>query len=124
MGVHVNLRHPLSVAGTLVMALPAKFPFIRLGRYYRPRRGFMLFRGRVAHGAGNSRVIRCHLGPFNLRMAGRAGTRCLGWCGVMGIMTGNTGLPGIMRDRVNLRKAGRPGRVVVMAVTAVISFPG
>ena len=106
MGGHVNGRHALA-GRTLVMALSAEFPLIRLRRYHRSGRDLVLFRRRVTNGTCNKRMIRCGLDPFNLRMTGYAGTRRLGWFGVMRIMASDARLPRVMRIRVDLGEAGR-----------------
>ena len=82
----------------------------------------MLFRRRVANGAGNLRMIRCGLGPFNLRMTGPAGAGRRGRFRVMRVMTGDTRFPPVMRIRVDLWETSRPGGVVTVAVGTVVAL--
>ena len=68
----------------------------------------MLFRRLMTYRAGNKGVIGSNLGPFDLRMAGGAGTGYLGRCGVVRAMAGNAGPLWIMGVRVYLREAAWP----------------
>src|SRR5450759_2358416 len=121
MGGHINGRHALA-GRTLIMALSAEFPLIRLRRYHRSGRDLVLFRRRVANGTGNQRMIRCGFDPFNLRMTGGAGAGCRGRFRVMRVMAGYTRFPPVMRIRVDLRETGRPGGVVIVAVGTVVAL--
>ena len=106
--VHINFRQTLDAAGSLVMTFSAKFPFVRLRRNYRPGRCFMLFRRGVANGAGHQGMVGRRLGPFNLRMAGSAGTGGPGRGGVVRVMARCAWLPRVVRVRIDLREACRP----------------
>src|SRR5450759_259969 len=121
MGGHINGRHALA-GRTLVMALSAEFPLIRLRRYHRSGSGLVFFRHRMANGTGNQRMIRSGLGPFNLRMTGGAGAGRRGRFRVMRVMAGNARFPRVMRIRVDLRETGRPGGVVFVAVGTVVAL--
>jgi hypothetical protein len=121
MGGHINGRHALA-GRTLIMALSAEFPLIRLCRYHRSGRDLVLFRRCVANGTGNQRMIRCGLDPFNLRMTGGAGAGRRGRFRVMRVMAGYTRFPPVMRIRVDLRETGRPGGVVIVAVGTVVAL--
>ena len=88
------------------MALSAKFPFIRFRRRYGSRRSLVLYRDLVANGALQCGMVRGHLGPFNLRMTGCAVTGSLRRFRVMRIVTGDTGLPRVVRVRIDLWEAG------------------
>ncbi len=89
------------------MAFAAKFPLLRFRRPYRVGRRLMRFRCRMAYRAGNRGMIGFHFRPFDLGMAGGAGARNLGRFGIMGVMTIDAGLPGIVGAGIYLGKSRR-----------------
>ena len=68
----------------------------------------MLFRCRVAYGAGHQGMVRSRLGSFNLGVARATGTGGLGRYRIVRIMARDAGFPRIVRIRVDLREARRP----------------
>src|SRR3990172_11180623 len=90
-GVHIDGRDTFTL-GTFSMTLPAEFPFVRLRRRHNPGSKLVFCRCGMANGALKERMSGRHLGPFNLRMAGGAGTGGLGRCRIVWIVTGDTGL--------------------------------
>src|SRR3989339_103140 len=107
MNGHIHCRHPLT-GRNFIMALSTEFPCIRFCRRYGSRRGPMLYRDLMANGAFQRGMIGGHLGPLNLRMTGCAVTGRLRRVRVMRIVTGDTGLPRVVRIRIDLWEARWP----------------
>ena len=108
---------------SLGMTFCAKFPRFGFRRCDASRAYFVLRRNRVTRRAADQSMGRSALDICDLRMTGGALSRSLRWHGVMGIVTGDTGLQWIMNDRIDLRKSRRPGLIVSVAEHAELSSP-
>jgi len=119
----VDLRDPLPVQVGLSVAGAAEGSVLGLGRPGRPRSRLVHLWGSVTCGTGKRGVMGHRLLPCDMAMTGAALLRNDRRFRRVRIVTGDAGLPGIVRHTVDLRKPGWPGRVVGVTQRTESSVP-
>ena len=121
---HVDARYIFIALGVGSMALAAECAGNRFGRPAGQRCDLVLLRSLVATRTRQVGVMRHGLGSGDLAVARAALLRCVRGFRRMGIVAANTGLQRIVSHRIDLRKAGRAGRIVAVAQRASGALPG
>ena len=121
---HVDARYSFIALGVGSMALAAECARDRFRRPAGQRRDLVLLVGLMAARTRQRGVMRHGLGSGDLAVARAAVLRCMGGFRSMGIVAANTGLQRVVSHRIDLRKAGRAGRIVAVAQRASGALPG
>lgn len=121
---HVDARYSFIALGVGSMALAAECAGDRFRRPAGQRRDLMLLVGLMATRTRQRGVMRHRLRPGDLAVARAAFLRSMGGFRSVGIVAANTGLQWVVSRRIDLRKAGRAGRIVAVAQRASRALPG
>lgn len=121
---HVDARYFFIALGVGSMTLAAECAGDRFRRPAGERRDLMLLAGLMATRTRQRGVMRHRLGPGDLTVARTAFLRSMRGFRSVGIVAANTGLQRVVSHRIDLRKAGRAGRIVAVAQRASGALPG